>query len=270
VALDMARVLAKSRDELAKYDVSDRALAWLSAIDLAEIHIVGRRSAAQTRFSPAELSELERLSRFQPCVSNTDVASAAGEPENAAAFAVLKEFSSGELAAGRKPINFHFNNEPVRYCDGLLEFSDPNGNVSILADLVIFAIGQQPSNLDNMSRSSAADSAQDQADITLDSVNTFLVGWAAGSDQGDIAKARASGTSLASKIVLLINSKRHISSADFLDLCRKKQLNPMSWEEWQRIDKYEIAIGAAQCKRRRKIVAKRKSDLLRELAQNHS
>ena len=43
VALDMARVLAKSPDELAKYDVSDRAIAWLTAIDLNEIHIVGRR-----------------------------------------------------------------------------------------------------------------------------------------------------------------------------------------------------------------------------------
>ena len=84
---------------------------------------------------------------------------------------------------------------------------------------------------------------------------------------GDISKARVAGANLASKIVPLINARQSISSVDFLDLCREKELNPVSWEEWQRIDKHEIAEGVAQFKRRRKLVAKHKSDLLLTLVQ---
>lgn len=258
VALDMARIFGKPPDELAKYDVSDPALAWLSAIDLTEIHIVGRRRSDQTRFSPAELSELGRLSRFQPRVSSADIAPTATTPENGAALAVLREFSSDAFATARMPVSFHFSREPVRYHEGWLELSGSDRSASIPADLVIFAIGQTPSSLSGLG--GAADGTSDQNSL-------FRAGWAEGSDQGDISKARAAGADLASKIVPLVQAKLGGSLVDFLDLCREKRLNPVSWEEWQRIDKHEIAQGAAQFRRRRKLVAKRKSDLLNNLVQ---
>ena len=50
VAMDVARVLAKSTDELAKTDISDYALESLRKSRVKEIVILGRRGRAQAAF----------------------------------------------------------------------------------------------------------------------------------------------------------------------------------------------------------------------------
>ena len=61
VALDVARILAKTADELRRTDIARHALEVLAESRVREIHIVGRGRPAQARFSAKELREFLEL-----------------------------------------------------------------------------------------------------------------------------------------------------------------------------------------------------------------
>jgi len=61
VAMDVARVLAKSPDELSKTDIASHALEVLAESKIREIHVIGRRGPAQVKFTPPEVRELGEL-----------------------------------------------------------------------------------------------------------------------------------------------------------------------------------------------------------------
>lgn len=61
VALDVARMLTLTHDELAVTDIADHALKALDASEVREIVVVGRRGPAQAAFTNPELLELGEL-----------------------------------------------------------------------------------------------------------------------------------------------------------------------------------------------------------------
>ena len=74
VAMDVARVLAKTVDELKHTDIAQHALDALAESNIREIHIVGRRGAAQAAFTSAELKEMGELADCDPVVKPEDLA----------------------------------------------------------------------------------------------------------------------------------------------------------------------------------------------------
>lgn len=61
VAMDVARILASSYDELAKTDMADYALEALKNSKVRKIYLLGRRGPAQAAFSTPEVKELGEL-----------------------------------------------------------------------------------------------------------------------------------------------------------------------------------------------------------------
>jgi ferredoxin--NADP+ reductase len=61
VAIDVARVLCKSADELASTDIADYALEALRASRVKTVYVLGRRGPAQAAFTPAEIRELGEI-----------------------------------------------------------------------------------------------------------------------------------------------------------------------------------------------------------------
>ena len=61
VAVDVARILALTKDELEKTDIADYALEKLAKSGVREIHVLGRRGPAQAAFTNPELRELGNL-----------------------------------------------------------------------------------------------------------------------------------------------------------------------------------------------------------------
>jgi ferredoxin--NADP+ reductase len=80
VALDVARMLTLTHDELAQTDIADHALEVLDASNVREIVVVGRRGPAQAAFTNPELLELGEL-------ADADVIVDAEELERALAIA---------------------------------------------------------------------------------------------------------------------------------------------------------------------------------------
>jgi ferredoxin/flavodoxin---NADP+ reductase len=61
VAVDVVRILAKTPDELRHTDVPAPVFAALTASQVREIHMIGRRGPAQAKFTTKELRELGEL-----------------------------------------------------------------------------------------------------------------------------------------------------------------------------------------------------------------
>ena len=61
VAVDVARILCRSADELAKTDIADYALQALRASRIKEVYLLGRRGPAQAAFTNPEIRELGEL-----------------------------------------------------------------------------------------------------------------------------------------------------------------------------------------------------------------
>lgn len=61
VAVDMARILCLTRNEMEKTDMASYALEKLAASGVREIYMLGRRGPAQAAFTNPELRELENL-----------------------------------------------------------------------------------------------------------------------------------------------------------------------------------------------------------------
>lgn len=85
VALDVARMLARSAEDLAGSDVPDHVLEILRRSSVEDIHLLGRRGPLQAKFTIKELRELGELTDVDVLVDPVEVAlDEAGEARLAA------------------------------------------------------------------------------------------------------------------------------------------------------------------------------------------
>ena len=73
VALDVARVLAKSADELLRTEIPANVYEGLKAASTTDVHVFGRRGPAQTKFSPLEARELAHPKGLQVVMDPRDL-----------------------------------------------------------------------------------------------------------------------------------------------------------------------------------------------------
>ena len=73
VALDVARVLIKTVDQLDDTDMADEVLKSLSRKNITDIHVLGRRGPAYTTFTTKELRELGQLDDVDVIIDPADL-----------------------------------------------------------------------------------------------------------------------------------------------------------------------------------------------------
>lgn len=61
VAMDVARIMCRTREELMKTDIADYALEALSNSNIKEVYVLGRRGPAQAAFTTPEIKELGEM-----------------------------------------------------------------------------------------------------------------------------------------------------------------------------------------------------------------
>jgi ferredoxin--NADP+ reductase len=167
VALDVARMLTLSHDELARTDIADHALEVLDASSVEEIVVVGRRGPAQAAFTNPELLELGELEQADVIVNPEELerALAVEDPNTDSTskrnVTVLREYAKRPLADKRKRIVLRFLLSPLEFLgdgggvraanmtrnalqatkDGRLRAVPTGETESIEAGLVLRAIG---------------------------------------------------------------------------------------------------------------------------------
>jgi len=113
VAMDVARILAKSVDELKHTDIADHALAALAESKVKDIYVVARRGPAQAKFTNVEIREMGHLQMadviVDPAELKLDAASSAAIQDDTAAqknIDYLRAYS--EIGATGKPRRIYF------------------------------------------------------------------------------------------------------------------------------------------------------------------
>ena len=107
VALDVARMLALTPEELAPTDTTDPAIEAIGASAVEEILVVGRRGPAQASWTTQELKEMGELAGADVAVDGADLEGAIGEDTNTQRnLEVLREFAA--RAPSGKPVTVRF------------------------------------------------------------------------------------------------------------------------------------------------------------------
>jgi ferredoxin--NADP+ reductase len=115
VALDVARMLALTPEELAPTDTTDAAIAAICGAGIREIVIVGRRGPAQAAFTTPELQELGELAGADVIVDPAELEGAEPLDTNAQRnLAVLHEFAAHAPAGKPKRLVLRFFRSPVQ------------------------------------------------------------------------------------------------------------------------------------------------------------
>src|SRR5262245_18077190 len=73
VAIDVARILCRTPEELVKTDIAEHALDALRASRVREVYLLGRRGAAQAAFTNPEVKELGELAAADVVVKPDEV-----------------------------------------------------------------------------------------------------------------------------------------------------------------------------------------------------
>ena len=130
VAVDVARMLALTADELAPTDTTDAAIAAIVGSGLRDIVMLGRRGPVQAAFTTPELQELGELAGADVVVDPADLElDLASEAELEAGTAIprrnlelLREYATRELSGKRRTVRLRFRVSPVAILgDGKVE-----------------------------------------------------------------------------------------------------------------------------------------------------
>lgn len=130
VAMDVARILAKTVDELHETDIADHALEVLAESRVKNIFVLSRRGPAQVKFTNPEIKEFGELANAEPVV---DAAELELDPLSAQEIAedkealrnleILREFATRPPQSKDRKVHFRFLVSPVEILD------DGAGNV---------------------------------------------------------------------------------------------------------------------------------------------
>jgi ferredoxin/flavodoxin---NADP+ reductase len=121
VAIDVARMLALTAEELASTDTTEKAEQAIIESDIRDIVMLGRRGPAQASFTPPELQELGELAGadavVDPAELELDAASeAALEQDRERArrnVEILREFAVREPTGKPKALRLRFKVSPI-------------------------------------------------------------------------------------------------------------------------------------------------------------
>jgi ferredoxin/flavodoxin---NADP+ reductase len=114
VAVDVARMLALTKDELDPTDTTDAAIEAIANAGIEEIVMVGRRGPAQAAFTTPELIELGELEGADVVVDAADLEGAEPKDTNAERnLEVLKQYTAREPQGKPRRIVLRFFRSPT-------------------------------------------------------------------------------------------------------------------------------------------------------------
>lgn len=282
VAMDVARILAKTPEELADSDIADYALEALSHSQLTDIYVIGRRGPVQASFTTPEIKELGELEHTEVIIAPAELDLDPGsendlEQDNEKFarenMAVMQTISERPLAGKSRRLHLLFLRSPVRLlgsgcveaielvrnqlvreADGTLR-PRPAGKLETLpVGLVFRSIGYKgvplPGHQFDEVRGVLPNSG---GHLSLDGkplTGEYTVGWIKRGPSGVIGSNRPDAVETASHMLDdaqagAILHPSHPARADLEALLAARGVEVVTYADWQILDQLEIKAGAA-------------------------
>jgi adrenodoxin-NADP+ reductase len=261
VALDVVRILAKTRGEFHGSDIVNHALDQLDHSQITKITVLGRRGPHQIAMTPKELGELGHLERATPRVDAADLPpeaeDSALDPGQRKSVTLLRGFAaSPEAERASKPIEVEFDFfaapkailgeekatgveiERTRLDRG--KAVGTGERYTVPADLVVVCIGYQTSPIPDVPfDESAGRFANEEGRIRA---GLYCVGWARRGPTGTIGTNRPDGFAVIEKIAEDVgDGAGKAGGAGFDALAAERNLAVMTFDDWHKIDEAETA-----------------------------
>ena len=262
VALDVARICAKTRAEFAGSDIVAHALDALDAANTESITVLGRRGPHQIAMTPKELGELGHLERATPVVERGDLpeaeADALLEPGMRKSVTHLREFAAiPESIRADKPIRieFDFFAAPVAIeGDGKVErvlvertMLDENmrsigtgETYSIPASMVVACIGYQTPPIEGVPYEHGRGRFANVDGRILPGL--YCVGWARRGPSGTIGTNKPDGFAVVEQIAADMPGAAGKQGRPGLDaLLEARGVQVVKFSDWKKIEEAEAA-----------------------------
>ncbi|MFI7166248.1 FAD-dependent oxidoreductase [Rhodococcus erythropolis] len=286
VALDVARVLAKTSDELLATEIPANVYEGLSKNKAVEVHVFGRRGPAQAKFTPLELKELDHSPTIDVIVDPEDIHYDEGSTVARRSSKITDQVSTIiEQYALRDPkgrphkLFLHFFESPVEILgeDGKVvglrterTELDGTGNVSGTGKFtdwelgsVYRAIGYLSDNLRQIPFDDQAGVIPNEAGRILDRgehmTGMYTTGWIKRGPVGLIGHTKGDANETVDCLLddmlagnLLDPSEPGEDS--IVKFLESKDIPFTTWDGWYRLDKHERSLGAATGRERVKVV----------------
>ncbi|MET9953951.1 FAD-dependent oxidoreductase [Streptomyces sp. NPDC006339] len=294
VALDIARILAKTADELLPTEIPPNVYEGLKANKAVEIHVFGRRGPAQAKFSPMELRELDHSPNIEVIVNPEDIdydeGSIAERRKNKQTDMVAKTLENWAIRdIGDRPhkLFLHFFESPVEILgeDGKVvglrterTRLDGTGNVTGTGETtdwdvqaVYRAVGYLSDELPKLPWDTVTGTVPDEGGRVIEEggapmPSTYVTGWIRRGPVGLIGHTKGDANETVANLLddhangrlLTPESPQEDAVVSFLE---GKGITYTTWEGWYKLDAAEKALGEPQGRERVKIVER--EDMLR-------
>jgi ferredoxin--NADP+ reductase len=280
VAIDCARMLALSAEELRKTDTADHAIDLLASDAVKEIVILGRRGPAQAAFTNPELLELGELELADVIVDPADLeldeASQAwldsdeSDKTSRENVRILREYAAREPEGKPKRIVLRFLTSPVELQgeerverivvernrlepreDGSLAARPTGDRETLGCGLVLRSIGYKGIAIPEVPFDERRGTIPNVAGRVVDGehhvTGEYVTGWIRRGPSGVIGTNKKDGQEAASSLLAdaeagLLNEPT--TDGDIAELLGERGVDFVEWEGWQRIDTHEQELGA--------------------------
>lgn len=273
VALDVARILAKTADELRRTDIAAHALEVLAESRIRDIHVVGRGRPSQAKFTAKELRDFLKLEACEATVDSRDVTPEDFAPENPNDAELTEKLSlvqtfSRQVSSKRRRCVFRFGLSPVAFKgQGRVEAIAFARHASCAVEdigcgVVFRSVGRRTTPLvgvpyDDL-RGVHANIESRVADGLSVVAGLYVCGWSKRGPSGTIGTNRGCGMATAEAVLADLSARvrQRFGNPDALlaRLCTRVP-RIVSFGDWTTIDAAEKQKGALLGKPREKFVS---------------
>ena len=282
VGLDVARILAKTADELHVTEIADNVYEGLGANAAREVHVFGRRGPAQAKFTPLELKELDHSPTIEVVIDPEDIDyDAASESARRESKIVDQVCSIIENYAIRDPkgaphkLHIHFFESPVELLgeDGRVtairtERTKLDGNGGVVGTgkftdwpvgAVYRAVGYRSDAVPEVPFDEAKAVIPNEGGRVDGHVGFYATGWVRRGPVGLIGNTKgdaneAIGNLLADWDEGILEPAAEPSESAVTDFFGVRGIEYTTWDGWHRLDAAERAAGEAEGRERKKFV----------------
>jgi ferredoxin--NADP+ reductase len=260
VALDCARILAKTRGEFDGSDIVGHALDALDGSAIRTVTVLGRRGPHQIAMTPKELGELGHLDAAAPVVDAADFppieSDEALEPGLRKSVTILRGFADGQPDAAKpkrlvfdffaRPVRIEGNGKAERVIIERTELDEKGGargtgeTYGVPASLVISAIGYSTSPIPDVPFAGGK-FVNDTGRIAE---RLYAVGWARRGPSGTIGTNRPDGYEVADQIAAALPpgaSSDRSGAVGLKQLLASRGVMATDYDDWRRIEENETA-----------------------------
>ena len=286
VAMDVARILARSQAELMETDIADYALEALSQSSITEIHIFGRRGPAQAAFTNPEIKELGEMEEADLIIAPEEIAldafskaylaSPDADKKDVKNVQIMEELANRAPQGKRKRIYMHFLASPVELLgEGCVEkmrvvhnelTQDDKGELRPRATdrhttydvgLVFRSVGYMGVPLPDVPFYEKWGTIPNKLGCVLTAHNSetphvgnYVVGWIKRGPSGIIGTNKPDSIETADSLLADFKAGQVLSpknpSRDAVEsLLKGRGVRVVSYADWQRLDRLELARGEA-------------------------